>query len=179
MSRIPRLKLPWRYKMRLSMIVAKSLNGVIGVNNKLPWHLGDDLKKFKTLTMGHHILMGRKTYESIGKPLPGRMHLVISASPKEATEQVLWFNSVFRAIKFAERQGEKELFIIGGAQIYKTALPLVDRLYITDVKAEIKGDVYFPTLSLKNWNCIQEESVEKNEQNDFSFSMKVLDRKKF
>ena len=164
--------------MRISFIVAKSeINNVIGINNQLPWHLKDDLQNFKKLTMGHHILMGRKTYESIGKVLPGRMSLVISSDPKPNQENVFWFNSIFRAIKQAERNGEKELFIIGGEKIFKYALSLVDRIYLTEVHGEIKGDVYFPQLSLKNWKKISESHVSKNIDNDHDFSFFVLDRK--
>lgn len=163
--------------MRISLIVAKAENNVIGIDNKLPWHLKDDLQNFKKITMGHHILMGRKTYESIGKALPGRMSLVISSEPRANSENVLWFNSIFRAIKQAERNGETELFIIGGEKIYKYALSLVDRIYLTEVKGEINGDVYFPKLSLKNWKMVSEQSVSKNADNDHDFSMLVLDRR--
>ena len=164
--------------MRISMIVAKSLNHVIGLNNKLPWHLKGDLQNFKKLTTGHHIIMGRKTFESLGKPLPGRMHLVVSNDPREATDNVLWFNSIFRALKHAERQGEKEVFIIGGAQIYKAALTLIDRLYLTEVHADVAGDTFFPPLSLKNWNIISEVKCEKDVDNEHSYALRVLDRKK-
>jgi dihydrofolate reductase len=163
--------------MRVSFIVAKSENNVIGVENKLPWHLKDDLQNFKKITMGHHMLMGRKTYESIGKALPGRMSLVISSEPRPATDTVLWFSSIFRAIKHAERAGETELFIIGGEKIFKYALSLVDRIYLTDVQGEIKGDVLFPQLSLKNWKTVSEASFEKNADNDHSFTVRVLDRR--
>lgn len=163
--------------MRISFIVAKAENNVIGVNNKLPWHLKDDLQNFKRLTMGHHILMGRKTYESIGKALPGRMSLVISSEPRPADDNVLWFNSIFRAIKHAERNGETELFIIGGEKIFKYALSLVDRIYLTTVQGDVKGDVYFPQLSLKNWKLLSEQVVEKNADNDHSFTIQVLDRR--
>lgn len=164
--------------MRVSLIVAKDENSVIGKNNQLPWHLKDDLQNFKKITMGHHIIMGRKTFESIGKPLPGRMNLVVSSNPLPATDSVLWFNSIFRAIKFAERQGEKELFIIGGAAIYKYALSLVDRIYVTEVQTKVSGgDVFFPALSLKNWTRVSETQVLKNEHNDHDYTMVVLDRK--
>lgn len=163
--------------MRISFIVAKSENNVIGVNNQLPWHLKDDLQNFKKLTMGHHMLMGRKTFESIGKALPGRMSLVISGTPKANEENVFWFTSIFRAIKQAERNGETELFIIGGEKIFKYALSLVDRIYLTEVKATIKGDVFFPQLSLKNWKKISEQHFSKDAQNDYDFSFQVLDRK--
>ena len=164
--------------MRISMIVAKSMNHVIGLNNKLPWHLKGDLQNFKKLTTGHHMIMGRKTFESLGKPLPGRMHLVVSNDPKEASENVLWFNSLLRAMKHAERQGESEVFIIGGAQIYKAALTLIDRLYLTEVHAEVQGDTFFPSLSLKNWNVISETRCEKDADNEHAYSLRVLDRKK-
>jgi dihydrofolate reductase len=163
--------------MRISFIVAVSENNVIGVNNKLPWHLKDDLQMFKKITMGHHILMGRKTFESIGKALPGRMSLVVSSEPKANQDSVLWFNSIFRAIKQAERNGESELFIIGGEKVFKSALSLVDRIYMTEVKTSLKGDAFFPQLSLKNWKKISEQSFNKNSDNDYDFVFKILDRK--
>lgn len=163
--------------MRISFIVAKSENNVIGINNTLPWHLKDDLQNFKRLTMGHHMLMGRKTYESIGKALPGRMSLVVSSEPRANENNVFWFNSIFRAIKHAERSGESELFIIGGEKIFKYALSLVDRIYLTEVKGQIKGDVYFPQLSLKNWKKISESSVRADANNDHDFTIQVLDRR--
>jgi dihydrofolate reductase len=163
--------------MKISFIVAKAENNVIGKNNGLPWHLKDDLMSFKKITMGHHILMGRKTFESIGKPLPGRMSLVISSEPRANSDSVFWFNSIFRAIKQAERNGETELFIIGGEKIFKYALSLVDRIYLTDIKQAVEGDVYFPQLSLKNWKKISEQYFEKNAGNDFDFSIQILDRR--
>lgn len=164
--------------MRISMIVAKSKNGIIGKGNKLPWHLKGDLQNFKKVTMGHHVLLGRKTFESLGgKPLPGRVHLIVSSQTNSATDNVLWFPSIFRAIKHAERQGEKELFIIGGAQIYKAALSLVDRLYVTEILANVEGDTSFPGLSLKNWNLVSEQVCPKDEDNDYPFTIRVLDRK--
>ncbi len=163
--------------MRISLIVAKAENNVIGNRNKLPWHLKDDLQNFKKLTMGHHILMGRKTFDSIGKALPGRMSLVVSSEPKPNLENVFWFTSIFRAIKQAERNGETELFIIGGEKIYKYALSLVDRIYLTEVKANVEGDVSFPQLSLKNWKTVSEQHCQKNADNDHDFSFLVLDRR--
>lgn len=163
--------------MRVSFIVAKAENNVIGINNKLPWHLKDDLQNFKKITMGHHILMGRKTFESIGKPLPGRMSLVVSSEPKANQESVFWFTSIFRAIKQAERNGESELFIIGGEKVFKSALSLCDRIYLTEVHGDVKGDTYFPNLSLKNWKKVSEQKFEKNADNDHAFTFMVLDRK--
>lgn len=163
--------------MRISFIVAKSENNVIGRNNELPWHLKDDLQNFKKLTMGHHMLMGRKTFESIGKALPGRMSLVVSSESRANSENVYWFNSIFRAIKQAERNGETELFIIGGEQIFKAALSLADRIYLTEVKAEVQGNIFFPQVSWKNWKRVSETHFEKNANNDHAFDIVVLDRK--
>ncbi len=163
--------------MRISFIVAKSENNVIGINNKLPWHLKEDLQNFKKITMGHHMLMGRKTFESIGKALPGRMSLVVSSEPKANQETVLWFSSIFRAIKQAERSGETELFIIGGEKVFKAALSLCDRIYLTEVKGDIKGDTYFPPLSVKNWKTVSEQPFSKNADNDHDFNFIILDRK--
>lgn len=163
--------------MRVSFIVAKSKNNVIGVNNTLPWHLKADLQNFKKLTTGHHILMGRKTFESIGKPLPNRVSLVISNTPREISENVYWFNSIFRAIKFAERAGESELFIIGGEKIFRYALSLADRIYLTEVDCEIEGDAFFPNLSIKNYKLINETKFQKDKDNDFDFTFKILDKK--
>lgn len=163
--------------MRISFIVAKSENNVIGIDNKLPWHLKADLQNFKKITMGHHMLMGRKTFESIGKPLPGRMSIVLSGDPKPVSDQVVWFSSIFRAIKFAERAGETELFIIGGEKIFKSALSIVDRIYLTEINAVVKGDVYFPQLSLKNWKTVSEQVFKKDAENDHDFTFKVLDRR--
>lgn len=163
--------------MRISLIVAKSQNNVIGKDNKLPWHLKDDLQNFKKLTMGHHILMGRKTFESIGKPLPGRMSLVLSSEAKPVQENLVWFTSIWRAIKYAERAGESELFIIGGEKIFKSALAIADRIYLTEINAEVEGDTYFPPLSLKNWNNVSEQSFEKSAENDYPFTVKILDRR--
>jgi dihydrofolate reductase len=163
--------------MRISFIVAKAENNVIGRNNQLPWHLKDDLQNFKKITMGHHILMGRKTFQSIGKALPGRMSLVVSSESKPNTDNVLWFNSIFRAIKQAERNGETELFIIGGEQIFRSALSLADRIYLTEVNAVVEGNVFFPQLSLKNWKKVSEQHYTKNTDNDFDFDILILDRK--
>ena len=163
--------------MRISFIVAKAENNVIGKNNALPWHLKDDLQLFKKITMGHHILMGRKTFESIGKALPGRMSLVISTENHAKSENVLWIKSIIRAIKQAERNGETELFIIGGEKIFKAALSLADRIYLTEVKAKVEGNVFFPPLSMKNWKKVSEQHFDKNAGNDYEFSMQILDRK--
>lgn len=163
--------------MRVSFIVAKSKNNVIGINNTLPWHLKADLANFKKITSGHHILMGRKTFESIGKPLPQRVSLVVSSNPREISENLFWFNSIFKAIKFAERAGESELFIIGGEKIFRYALSLIDRIYLTEVDCEIAGDAFFPVLTAKKYKLVSETKFTKDIDNDYDFTFKILDKK--
>lgn len=124
----------------VSLIVAVSRNGVIGKDNKLPWHLPEDLKRFKALTMGHPILMGRKTFESIGKPLPGRTNIVITHQ-KDFAGGTLTAASLDDALKITEK--EEEVFVIGGAQIFKHALPAADKLYLTLIDREVEGDTFF------------------------------------
>lgn len=139
--------------MRKALIVAMSRNRVIGRNNKLPWYLPGDLRYFKQATMGKPIIMGRKTWDSIGRPLPGRMNVVISRNPEwEAPAGTVAAESLEDALVKAEAQAEieggDEVMIIGGGQIYAEALPMVDRIYVTQVHAEVEGDAFFPEV---NW----------------------------
>jgi dihydrofolate reductase len=140
---------------RLSLIVAMARNRVIGRDGKLPWHLSADLKRFKALTMGHHIVMGRKTWESIGRPLPGRTSVVITRNPAYAAAGATVVNSVESALKTAA--GDSEVFVIGGADIYRSALALADRIYLTELQAEYQGDVLFPPLAAGEWLSGQRE----------------------
>ena len=133
----------------LSLIVAASRNGVIGAGNKLPWHLPADLKRFKQLTMGHPILMGRKTFESIGKPLPGRTNIVITRQEGFQACGATVAHSLEEALQICE--GQEEVFVIGGAEIYKQALPLADRIYLTRVDADFEGDTFLPALDPARW----------------------------
>ncbi|MEM6298886.1 MAG: dihydrofolate reductase, partial [Bacteroidota bacterium] len=137
--------------MKISLIVAQSQNRVIGRDNDLPWRLPTDLKRFKRLTLNHFILMGRKTFDSIGKPLPKRTSVVISRNPDLKIEGAVVENSLEAALQRAREAGEEEVFIIGGAEIFKLALPLADTLYLTQVEAEVEGDVLFPELNPANW----------------------------
>jgi dihydrofolate reductase len=163
----------------ISIIVAKSSNDVIGINNKLPWRLSGDLKKFKSLTMGHHLLLGRKTYESIGRPLPGRTMLVLSSQDFEDTEFVKYFKSIDSALQYSRGQDEDELFVIGGAKLYEQMLSISDRLYLSSVKVDLDGDAYFPILETELW-IVDEISLEKHPQDDknqFPWTFQVLNKK--
>ncbi len=126
------------------MIVAVANNGVIGVNNTLPWHLPEDLKRFRALTMGHHIVMGRKTYESLGRLLPGRTSVIVTRNSGYQVEGAEIVHSLEQALLFCKH--DKELFLIGGAQLYQEALHHVQKLYITRVDIEVDGDAFYQTL---------------------------------
>jgi dihydrofolate reductase len=164
--------------MRISIIVAVAENGVIGRNGKLPWHLSDDLRRFKKLTMGHTLIMGRRTWESIGRLLPGRRMIVVSrqAGYCAGTLGVSTAASLEIALHMTADAGDDEVFIIGGAELYRAALPLADRLYLTRVHAEVAGDTLFPLTELRGWRCIQSEHHDKDAANDFSFSFEVYER---
>ena len=142
-------------KPRVSLIVAMARNCVIGINNTLPWHLPADLKHFKALTMGHHIVMGRKTYESIGKPLPGRTSVVVTRNADYSAPGVIVVNSLTAAI--AACGNNEEIFVIGGAEIFKQALSLTDTLFVTEIQQDIAGDTHFPVFDKKLWREVSRE----------------------
>lgn len=141
--------------MELAIIVARAKNGVIGVNNTLPWHLPEDLKHFKTTTMGCPIIMGRNTWLSLGRPLPGRRNLVVSRNPEFKAEGAETYTSLEDAIDACS--GVEKAFIIGGAQIYDEALAYVDQLIITEVDIEVDGDAYFPNVDNMMWEEVSRE----------------------
>lgn len=142
--------------MRISIIAAMADNRVIGRDNTLPWHLPEDLKHFRNLTMGHHILMGRKTFESIGKPLPGRICVVISRNPDFSHPGVLHASSIEAAISLCD--DDEEIFLIGGAEIYKQAIGIAKRIYLTEIKREYAGDAHFPEFDLETWHEVARDS---------------------
>ncbi len=148
--------------MRISMIAAMAKNRVIGHKNTLPWHLPEDLKHFRNLTMGHHILMGRKTFESIGKPLPGRKSVVISRNPDFFFQGVEVARSIDQAISLCS--GDEEIFFIGGAALYDQAIVFAQRIYLTEIRQEYEGDAYFPEIDAEVW---QEASRERHGGYDF------------
>lgn len=133
----------------LSVIVAMARNRVIGIRNTLPWRLPDDLKHFKALTMGHHIVMGRKTYESIGRPLPGRTTVIVTRDPGYRVEGCLTATSIDAAI--AACAGDAEIFFVGGVEMYAQVLPRADRLYLTEIQADYEGDARFPAIDRGDW----------------------------
>jgi dihydrofolate reductase len=137
--------------MYISLIVAAAQNGIIGRDNQLIWRLPDDLKQFKRLTTGHPVIMGRKTFDSIGKPLPNRTSIVITRSKEWSVEGVLVVNSVEEAIEAAQKIGTEEAFVIGGAEIYRLTLPIADKIYLTEVQADFEGDAYFTIPDSENW----------------------------
>ncbi|HEX5364033.1 MAG TPA: dihydrofolate reductase [Gallionella sp.] len=145
--------------MSLSLIVAMAKNRTIGVNNTLPWRCPEDLKHFKALTMGHHMIMGRKTFDSIGKPLPGRTTVVVTRDRNLAIEGCLIAHSIPEAIKACAN--DAEIFIVGGADIYTQTLPLADTLYITEIQQDVEGDAHFPEFARNDW---QEEAREVHTQ---------------
>ena len=133
----------------LSVIAAMAKNRVIGIDNTLPWHLPEDLRHFKTLTMGHHIVMGRKTYESIGKPLPGRVTVIVTRDADYCAEGCVIAHSLDDAI--AACGDDTEIFFVGGAQFYAQVLPRAQRLYLTEIQADYAGDAYFPAFDMADW----------------------------
>ena len=147
--------------MKLSLIVAVADNGVIGQEGRLPWRLPEDLKYFKRVTLGKPIIMGRKTWESIGRPLPGRTNIVISRQPGYQAEGARVVATLPEALDLArsvaEKDGADELMVIGGEAIYRLALPLADRLYVTEVHAEVPGDARFPPWDRSEWLEIRRE----------------------
>lgn len=156
----------------ISLILAMAENGVIGHKNSLPWHLPNDLRFFKKNTIHKPVIMGRKTYESIGKPLPERENVVISRSP-QSFPGTLWFSSLDEAINhFPEA---KEIMIMGGAEIYKAALPLMDRLYLTHVHGEVEGDTKMPPFDFSNAQLIFEEKHKKDERNPYDYTFEIWD----
>lgn len=167
-------------KMKKSMIVAMAENRVIGINNNLPWYLPNDLKYFKQVTMGKPILMGRKTYESIGKPLPGRTNIVLTRNTDWSAEGVKAVNSLEQAFQLAESvteiDGQDEMMIIGGDQIYQSTLAIIDRIYLTKVHAEVKGDAYFPELDMSQWKEVGREDFEAEGPNPYNYSFIILDK---
>jgi dihydrofolate reductase len=145
--------------MIVSLIVAMDERGGIGLNNQVPWHIPADLKRFKALTMGHHLIVGRKTFASIGKALPGRTMIIVSHSKDYRAEGCLIVPSLPRALHLAEERGETEAFIGGGGSIYAQALPVADRIYLTRVHVEVDADVYFPAWDEKEWRIVFQEEL--------------------
>ena len=167
--------------IRLAMMVAKASNNVIGRNNKLPWYLPNDLKYFKQVTFGKPVIMGRKTWESLGKPLPGRTNIVITRQSGFQAEGAKVVATLDEAIAMAENvafiDGQEEAVIMGGAEIYALALPRADRLYLTEVHAQVEGDTWFPEYDATEWNEIGREDFQAEGPNPYDYSFVVYERK--
>lgn len=159
--------------MRLSLIVAMAKNRVIGSNNQMPWHLPADFAYFKKVTTGHPVIMGRKTFESIGRPLPGRRNIVVSRNPDFRAQGIEVVASVREAIEMS--QG-RDPFVIGGATLYAEALPRADRIYLTEVDASPEGDTLFPILDQNAWREMTRESRNADEKNPHAMAFVVLER---
>lgn len=166
--------------MKTALIVAVAEGGVIGRDGGLPWHISGDLKRFRELTIGKPVLMGRKTFESIGRPLPGRPNIVVTRSPGRMPAGVQVIGDLGRALDLAERlaatAGRDEIMVIGGAAIYAATLPQADRLYVTEVHAAVEGDTHFPALDPAEWRETSRERIAAGEKDDHDYSFVILDR---
>jgi dihydrofolate reductase len=164
--------------VKISIIVAVSENGVIGRGGDLPWHLGNDLRRFQQLTMGHTVIMGRRTWESIGRPLPGRRMVVISRRPDFRVDDsdVRVVSSLDDALRVAASANDDEAFVIGGAELYRAALPRANRLYFTRVHAEVAGDTFFPVVSWKDWRLVESRACDADQKNDYPHMLEIYAR---
>ncbi|MBT5485373.1 MAG: type 3 dihydrofolate reductase [Gammaproteobacteria bacterium] len=166
--------------MKISLVWAMAQNRIIGRNNNLPWHLPEDLKYFKRITLGKPVIMGRKTFESIGKPLPGRTNIVVTRNADFSAEGVKTVNSLSAAKALCESIGEidgiSEAMVIGGAEIYTQAMPVADRLYLTEVHANVDGDTFFPEFDRSLWKEVAREDFDASGPNPYAYSFIVLDK---
>jgi len=164
--------------MTVSMIVAVSSNGVIGRDGGLPWYLPADLKHFKRTTMGHHLIIGRRTWEELGKPLPGRTMVIVTRSRQFAPDGATVVGSLEQALELTA--ADDEPFIGGGAQIYRLALArdLVDRIYLTRIHAEVEGDTFLPEIDFANWGLVSDEDYEADEKNEYPYSFLIYERRR-
>jgi dihydrofolate reductase len=165
--------------MIISLIAAVSENLVIGRDNDLPWHLPDDMKFFMQTTKGHHIIMGRKNYDSIPekfRPLPNRTNIVVTRQPSFRAPGCIVVNAIERGLEIALRNGEREVFVIGGSDIYALAMPLAHRLYLTEIHTVIEGDTYFPAVNLLEWTEISRKSHPADDRHLYSFDFVVYDK---
>lgn len=163
--------------MRVSLVVAAARNGVIGLAGEIPWRLPDDQKFFRRLTTGHAIVLGRKTFDSIGKALPGRKNLVLSRRPHEPVPGVDFFFDLDSAIDWAREDGQSECFIAGGEAIYREALGTADAIYLTRVDAEPEGDTFFPEIDERLWECVEREPHAIDERHAHAFVIETWRRR--
>jgi dihydrofolate reductase len=162
--------------MIISIIAAVAENGVIGKNNQLPWKLTSDLKRFRHFTQGKAVIMGRKTFESIGQPLKDRINIILTSDKTYKPEKTLVFNNLGDALNFAGDHNLEEVFIIGGSNLYQQTIELADRIYLTKVHAEVEGDTYFPYLNMDDWDIVDEEFIAKDEKNQYDSTFFLLEQ---
>jgi dihydrofolate reductase len=165
--------------MKISMVAAVAANGVIGRDNDLPWHLPDDMKFFMTTTRGHFVILGRKNYESLPpkyRPLPNRTNVVVTRQPNYDAPNCIVLNSVETALQYAYKNQEQEAMVIGGSEIYKACLPYADRLYITEIDANIEGDVHFPAFDREEWNEVSRQHHPADERHAYAFDFVIYER---
>ena len=163
--------------MIVSLILAMDAHRGIGKNGTLPWRLSSDLKRFRELTMGHHLIVGRKTFDSIGRVLPGRQMIVVTRNALFEAEGILKTGSVEDAVELARQRGETEAFVIGGAEIYSQTLDLADRIYLTTVHAIVDADTFFPDLDASDWRETRTESHPADDKNQYQTTFCILERK--
>jgi dihydrofolate reductase len=163
--------------MRVALIVAAADNDVIGRDNHLPWHLPDEFRHFKRTTLGHHVIMGRRTWESQGcKPLPKRTNVVVTSQPGYVAEDARVAASLHEALELARAAGDEEAFVIGGTRLFAEALPLADRLYLTRVHAEPEGDTVFPSFDADDWRVVAREEHAADARHEHAFTIMTLER---
>lgn len=162
--------------MIISSIVAVGHHNVIGHDNQIPWYLPADLKYFKAITTGHHVIMGKNCYLSIGKPLPNRTNVIITRDPFFISTGCVVVHSIKEALQIAFENGEEEAFIIGGGQIYDQTSELWDKIYLTEVDVKAKGNVFFPTVDPNEWLIVSEKRCHADEKNEYNYTFKILER---
>ena len=162
--------------MRLSLIWAMTRNRVIGRDNALPWRLPDEMRHFMRTTLGHTVIMGRKQFEAMAKPLPKRTNVVLSRNPSFTADGAIVVRTLDDAIECARAAGDDEAMVIGGAEIYAIALPKADRLYFTLIDTDMVGDAFFPSFDESQWREVQREEHGVDARHPFAFSIRVLDR---
>jgi dihydrofolate reductase len=162
--------------MIISHIVARSENFVIANNNKLPWHLPADLKYFKDVTMGHHVLMGRKNFEAEGKLLKGRTNIILTRQKDYKVDGASVFTDLEKAIEFARVNGESELFVIGGSEIYKQTMEFTDKIYLTIIHNDFGGNIFYPELNPNEWTTISERRYNADEKNAWDHTYYIYSR---
>ncbi len=162
--------------MTISLVVAAATNNAIGKDGKLPWHLPNDMKYFKNVTWGMPVVMGRKTFEALGKALPGRKNIVITRQSALKAEGIVTVKKIDDALFVAKQTDAKEIMVIGGGEIYKTLFPKANRIYLTRIDAEPEGDTFFPSLNPKEWHLVSQKDHEADEKNAYNYSFQVWER---